>query len=199
MEISKEQRWCWDLFSTNSRIKSHSFLRSNIAIHTNVVKVPPDGIFYGKAWKYLSPHNCTLPSHSLKSDFGITRLWKYMGYENTKCPLTTYLFLEVLFTLILLPSQSLERGLASSLVGILSLGSWSRVEIVGFPPSLLIWSSSCFHCSDNRTSNSSWERLFSLIKSYVWNTTWKVLFWSFLLYEKTQSHHSGLVSKFYLN
>lgn len=70
--------------------------------------------------------------NSLKLDFGITRLWEYIGYENMKHPLTTYLLLEFLCTLILLPSQSLERGLAPSLVGIVSLGSWLRVEVVGF-------------------------------------------------------------------
>ena len=162
MEISKEQHWCWALFSTNSRNKFHSFLRSNIAIHTNVVKVPPMVFFMERPENTRQTVLCLV--NSLKLDFGITRLWQYMDYENTKRPLTTYLFLEFLCTLILLPSQSLERGLTPSLVGILSLGSWSRV-VVSFPPSLLIWSSSCFHCSDNRTSSSSWERPFSLIYS----------------------------------
>lgn len=111
-----------------SKIKSHSFweaIQQYIPLLRRFLLMV---VFYGKAWKCLSPCNWTLSSQILEVQSTLTSLvcdlWELLGCENTKGPLTTTticLFLELLNELILLPSQSLMRDLVPSLGGILSV------------------------------------------------------------------------------
>lgn len=85
------------------------FWASNIAIHLSDVNIPLNGIFYGKAWKYLSPHNCALPSQLFE-----VKTWASLGYESNWAMEIESIYLLCIFFLnfyihwYLQPSQSSE-------------------------------------------------------------------------------------------